>query len=352
MGAIRNGLIGLLVAACVLVYFSVFTVHETERALKFQLGEVIRDDYQPGIHFKFPFINNVLKFDGRVQTLDAEPERFLTGEQKNLIVDTFVKWRIVDPRDFYTTVRGSVVEANQRLAVRVRDRLRSEFGRRNVEEVIAGDRSLIMDVLKLELQEFSGNIGIEVLDVRIKRVDLPPNVSDSVFARMRTDRERVARNLRAEGEEQAETIRASADRAVTVLVAEAQRDAEAIRGQGEAEATQIYASAFGQDEEFFRFNRSLRAYQQALSRQDDMLVLSPESDFFRYLGSVDGRGLYQGQPAAALEDLGAVRERLRSTINADDALRTIEEQIGGQLENANRVVEDTSDLESLEQQAQ
>ena len=288
MSGFRNIIVGLLVVAATLLYFSVFTVHETERALKFRLGEVVRADYEPGLHFKLPFVNNVRKFDGRVQTLDAEPERYLTGEQKNLIVDTFVKWRIDSVREFYTTVRGSVEEANQRLSVRVRDRLRSEFGRRQVDDVIAGDRALIMDILQEELRDFATGIGIEVVDVRIKRVDLPPAVSESVFARMRADRERVARNIRAQGEEQAETLRAEADRQVTVLVAEAERDAETIRGEGEARAAQIYADAFEQDREFFRFTRSLRAYQRAFDGDDDIMVLSPRSDFFRYFEEIQG----------------------------------------------------------------
>lgn len=288
MGAVRNIVIGLLVVAGILLYFSVFTVHETERALKFRLGEVIGVDYEPGLHIKMPFINNVRKFDARVQTLDGEAERYLTGEQKNLIVDTFVKWRIDDTRNFYTTVNGRIDEANERLAVRVRDRLRSEFGRRQVDDVIAGDRSLIMDILKEELRDFASSIGIEVLDVRIMRVDLPANVSESVFARMRADRERVARNIRAQGEEQAETIRAEADREVTVLVAEAERDAETIRGEGDARAAQIYANAFDQDREFFNFSRSLRAYQRAFDTGDDVMVLSPDSDFFRYFEEFQG----------------------------------------------------------------
>ncbi|MCP1675015.1 membrane protease subunit HflC [Natronocella acetinitrilica] len=289
MSGMKNIIVAVLVVAGTLLYFSVFTVHETERAMKFRLGEVVRADYEPGLHFKMPFINNVRKFDGRVQTLDAEPERFLTGEQKNLIVDTFVKWRIGSTREFYTTVRGSVEEANRRLGVRVRDRLRSEFGRRQVDDVIAGDRALIMDILQEELRDFAANIGVEVVDVRIKRVDLPPNVSESVFARMRADRERVARNIRAQGEEQAETLRAEADRQVTILVAEAERDAETIRGEGDARAAQIYADAFDQDREFFNFTRSLRAYQRAFDGEDDVMVLSPRSDFFRYFEDVEGR---------------------------------------------------------------
>lgn len=282
MTAIRNLVLIILAVVAVVLYFSVFTVHETESALKFRLGEVVRADYEPGLHFKAPFITNVRKFDARVQTLDAEPDRYLTGELKNLMVDAFVKWRIVDVRDFYTTVQGSVNEANRRLDVRMKDMLRSEFGRRDVQDVISDDRSLIMDLLTQGLNEHAASIGIEVVDVRLKRVDLPPAVSESVFERMRADRERVARDIRARGDEVAAAIRADADRQRTETLAEARRDAEEVRGQGDAEATEIYAGAFGQDEEFFTFTRSLSAYQRAFRNEDDVLVLTPDSEFFRY----------------------------------------------------------------------
>ncbi len=282
MTGIRNVVLIILGVAAVVLYFSVFTVHETERALKFRLGEVVRADYEPGLHFKAPFITNVRKFDARVQTLDAEPDRYLTGELKNLIVDAFVKWRIADVRDFYTTVQGSVNEANRRLDVRMKDMLRSEFGRRDVQDVISDDRSLIMDILTEGLNEHARSIGVEVVDVRLKRVDLPPNVSESVYARMRADRERVARDIRARGDEVAAAIRADADRQRTETLAEARRDSEELRGQGDAEATEIYAGAFGQDEEFFAFTRSLSAYQNAFQSEDDVLVLTPDSEFFRY----------------------------------------------------------------------
>ena len=272
----------IVVGALVLIYFSVFQVHEAERALKFRLGEIVRADYEPGLHFKMPFVNNVRKFDARVQTLDAEPERYLTGELKNLIVDAFVKWRISDVRQFYTTVRGDVNQANMRLNEHVKDTLRSEFGRRDIQDVISGERTQIMDILRERGNEFAEGLGIEVVDVRLKRVDLPPNVSESVFARMNAERERVARDIRARGDEASERIRADADRQRTVIVAEANRDSEELRGEGDARATEIYASAFNRDREFFGFVRSLRSYENAFRGEDDVLVLSPDTHFFRY----------------------------------------------------------------------
>ncbi|MEX0729243.1 MAG: protease modulator HflC [Aquisalimonadaceae bacterium] len=282
MTPVKSLISAVIVGALVLLYFSVFTVHEAERALKFRLGEIIRADYEPGLHFKVPFINNVRKFDGRVQTLDAEPERYLTGELKNLIVDAFVKWRVADVRQFYTTVGGDPAQANLRLNEHIKDTLRSEFGRRDIQDVISGERAQIMDILRARGNEFGKALGVEVVDVRLKRVDLPPNVSESVFSRMVAERERVARDIRARGDEASERIRADADRQRTVVVAEARRDSEELRGVGDAEATDIYASAFNRDREFFSFQRSLRSYQQAFQGQDDVLVLSPDTEFFQY----------------------------------------------------------------------
>lgn len=276
--------LGIVVAIALVVgYFSVFKVEETEAALKFRLGEIIRADYEPGLHFKTPFINNVRTFDARVQTLDAEPQRYLTGELKNLIVDAYVKWRISDVREYYTTVGGNPERANARLNENIKDSLRSEFGRRSIQEVVSGERSQIMDILAEEANSYASSLGVEVLDVRLKRVDLPEAVSASVFERMVAERERVARDIRARGDEAAERIRADADRQRTVIVAEARRDAEQLRGEGDAEATRIFGQAAEQDREFFDFTRSLSAYQRAFEGQDDVLVLTPESQFFRYL---------------------------------------------------------------------
>ena len=280
---------GIIVAVAIVVgLFSVFIVDETEKALKFRLGEVIRDDYDPGLHFKVPFVNNVRTFDARVQTLDQEPERYLTGELKNLMVDTFVKWRISDVREYYTSVQGNPAQANRRLNENIKDTLRSEFGRRTIQEVVSGERSRIMEILSTEANQYARDIGVEVVDVRLKRIDLPENVEESVFNRMNAERERVARDIRASGDEAAERIRADADRQRTVIVAEARRDGEELRGEGDAEAAAIFAQAAEQDREFFDFTRSLRAYDRAFQSDDDVLVLSPESDFFRYIDDPQG----------------------------------------------------------------
>lgn len=267
--------------------FGTFTVKETERALKFRLGEVVRVDYEPGLHFQIPFVNNVRKIDIRVQTLDESPQRFLTSEQKNLIVDTFVKWRVEDIEKYYVTVRANPRQANLRLSEIIRDGLRAEFGKRTVQEVISGDRAEIMDLLTEAASEAGNSLGISVLDVRLQRVDLPEGVSESVFNRMVAAREQVARQFRAEGQEAAERIRSAADRRREEILAAARRDAEEMRGEADADATAIYAEAYQADEEFYRFYRSLRAYENTFSNESDMLVLSPDSEFFRYFDEHD-----------------------------------------------------------------
>jgi membrane protease subunit HflC len=281
-----------IVAAVVLllvvgITFGTFTVKETERALKFRLGEVVRTDFEPGLYFQVPFVNNVRKVDARVQTLDESPQRFLTSEQKNLIVDTFVKWRVENVEQYYVTVRANPREANLRLSEIVRDGLRAEFGKRTVQEVISGDRAEIMDLLT-EAASLAGNsLGVTVLDVRLQRVDLPEGVSESVFNRMVAAREQVARQFRAEGQEEAERIRSAADRRRQEILAEARREAEEVRGAADAEATSVYAEAYQADEEFYRFYRSLRAYENTFNDDSDMLVLSPDSEFFRYFDQLD-----------------------------------------------------------------
>jgi membrane protease subunit HflC len=278
----KNVLIGIAAAVVILISFAVFTVDETETAIRFRLGEIVQANYEPGLHFKVPFINNVRKYDRRIQTLDAEPERFLTAEKKNVIVDSFVKWRIADVARFYTAVAGDQTRANLRLDQIIKDGLRSEFSKRTIKDVVSGDRAQIMDIIsttaKLEAQE----LGIEAVDVRIKRIDLPPDVSNSVFRRMRAERERVARDFRSRGAEAAERIQADADRQRTVLLAEAYRDAESTRGEGDAQAAAIYAKAFSKNPEFFSFYRSLNAYRTSFSSGEDVFVLQPDSDFFKY----------------------------------------------------------------------
>ncbi len=283
----RNVLLGAVSAVVLLLSLSLFTVDETQTALRFQLGEMVEADYQPGLHWKWPLINNIRKFDRRLQTLDTEPERFLTAEKKNVIVDSFAMWRIQDVRRFYTAVGGDPVQANVRLDQIVKDGLRSEFSKRTIQEVVSGDRDQIMETLSRLLKEQAKQLGIAAVDVRIKRIDLPPDVSNSVFSRMKAERLRVAKDFRSRGGEAAERIRADADRQSTVILAEAYRDAERQRGEGDAQATDIYAQAYGKDQDFYSFSRSLTAYRQSFGDKSDILLLQPEgSQFFQYFNKL------------------------------------------------------------------
>ena len=274
----------LILAAIVgaIVFAAAFFVDEREKAIVFKFGEIIDSDLKPGLHFKIPFINNVRYFDARIQTMDADPELYLTGEKKNLVVDSFVKWRIRDVHQYYTRLQGSKANARLRLSQRVNDSLRQEFGRRTVQEVISGDRAKIMDEVRQAMDQDAANLGIEIIDVRLKRVDLDPAISERVYQRMNAERQRVAKELRAQGEEEAEKIRADADRRRQIMLANAERDGQQLRGQGDATATDIYAQAFGRDREFYNLYRSLNAYKQTFSNRDDLMVLDPSSEFFRY----------------------------------------------------------------------
>ncbi len=278
----RNLIVGVLGGVVALLAMSLFTVDETQTAIRFQLGEIVQANYQPGLHWKWPLINNVRKFDRRLQTLDTEPERFLTAEKKNVIVDSFAMWRIEDVRQFYTRVGGDPNQANVRLDQIIKDGLRSEFSKRTIQEVVSGDRDQIMETLSRLLREQATQLGIAAVDVRIKRIDLPPEVSSSVFNRMKAERLRVAKEFRSKGAQAAEGIRAEADRKSTVELAEAYRDAERQRGEGDAQATDIYAQAYGRNRDFYSFHRSLAAYRQSFGAKDDVLVLQPDSQFFRY----------------------------------------------------------------------
>jgi membrane protease subunit HflC len=262
--------------------FSMYQVAEWEKAILFQLGEIVKTDVQPGLHFKFPFVNNVRKFDGRILTLDVEPERFLTVEKKNVIVDSFVMWRIADAKRFYTAVMGDERNARQRLEQTIKDAMRGQFSKRTVNQVVSGERGTIMTGLILDVSAQAGQIGIEIVDVRVKRVDLPSEVSNSVFRRMQAERSRVAKEFRSQGAELAEKIRAGADRKRQVLIAEAYREAEQTRGQGDARAADIYAQAFSEDKEFYAFFRSLRAYQESFDGSNDLMLLAPDGEFFEY----------------------------------------------------------------------
>lgn len=285
-----KGTVFLVVAAILVagLFSTVYFVDERERAIKFKFGEIVDSDIEPGLNWKWPFINNVQFFDARIQTMDATPDRFLTIEKKNLVVDSFVKWRIDDVHQFYTRLRGSKANARSRLSQRINDSLRQEFGKRTVQEVISGDRALIMEVVRKSMEEESRNMGIHVIDVRLKRVDLDPAISEGVYDRMQAERQRVAKTLRAQGEEEAEKIRADADRQRTILVANANRDAELIRGEGDAIATATYAAAFGEDREFYNLYRSLNAYRNTFNSKDDLMVIDPSSDFFRFFKQSSG----------------------------------------------------------------
>jgi membrane protease subunit HflC len=261
---------------------AVYYVDEREKAIVFQFGEIVRSNDEPGIHFKAPLINNVKFFDSRVQTMDSDPELYLTREKKNLVVDSFVKWRITNAADYYTRLGGLISNARNRLAQRVNDALRSEFGNRSVQQVISGDRVEIMDVVRQLTNEETASLGIEVLDVRLKRVDLDPDISERVYQRMEAERSRVAKDLRARGAEAAERIRADADRDRAIILAEARQAAQEVKGQGDAKATSIYADAFTRDREFYRMYRSLNAYRNTFATPDNLLVIEPDSEFFRY----------------------------------------------------------------------
>ena len=284
-----NSLKVIVPLAAVLLWLSVFTVDERQEVIKFQFGEIIEADYEPGIHLKIPFINNVRKFDNRILTIDQKPERFLTQEKKDLIVDSYVKWRIKDVVQYFKTTQGDELTAGRLLYENINNGLRNEFGKRTIQEVISGDRAQIMDVMTAQASERAKSLGIEVVDVRVKKVDYPDRVSNSVYQRMRAEREREARDFRSKGHEASERIQADADRQRSVLIAEAYRDSEIVRGEGDAKATKIYADAFGQDHEFYKFYRSITAYTKTFSNAGDVILLQPDSDYFRYFKDPSGK---------------------------------------------------------------
>lgn len=266
---------------------SVFTVKQTEKAIKLLFGKVVSADYSPGLHFKYPIAHKIRKFDARIQTLDTLSERFLTAEKKNVIVDFFVKWRIDDVIAYFTSVSGSQQQAGQRLSEIIADGLRSEFGKHTIQEVVSGSRADIMESITEEAKKRAKTFGIDIVDVRIKRIELPPEVSDSVYKRMSAERERVAKELRSRGEASAVRIRAEADRERVELLAKAQRDTEQIRGEGEARATEIYAQAYSKNPEFFALQRSFQAYKGIFRTDSDILLLQPDSEFFKYFKQFD-----------------------------------------------------------------
>ncbi len=277
-------LVFVLSAAAVMGMNSVFVVTELERAVLLEFGKVVRDDLKPGLHFKLPFINDVRKFDSRVMTLDAPPERYLTLEKKALIVDSFAKYRIADVETYYTSTSGDERRAMELLKQRINEGLRNEISNRSLHEVVSGERDELMDVLTKNLNGLSTQeLGVTVVDVRVKRIDLPPEVSQSVYDRMNTERDIEAREHRAKGQELAVGVRADADKQKEVVLAEAYSAAEIIRGDGDAAAAATYAAAFNKDKEFYKFYRSMSAYQRTFSTKSDILLVNPDSDFFSYL---------------------------------------------------------------------
>ena len=280
-----NLLIGA-VAVLVLLSMSIFVVDQRQSAIVFQLGEAIRVKPEPGLGFKVPLLQNVRYFDSRILTLDAgEPERFITAEKKNVLVDSFVKWRIVDVKQYYVSVGGDEARARNRLLQTVNSSMREEFGKRTINEVVSGERDKIMEVLRTKADTDARKIGVEVLDVRLKRVDFPLEISESVYRRMDAERKRVANELRATGNAESEKIRADADRQREIILAEAYRTAQQTKGEGDAKASALYAAAFGRNAEFYSFYRSLEAYKQSFKNKSDVMVLDPSPAFFKYLKS-------------------------------------------------------------------
>ena len=287
MSSRLNVLGGLVALVLVVLSMSLFTVDQRQYALVFQLGEVKQVITEPGLNFKVPMIQNVRFFDRRILTLDsADPERFITSEKKNVLVDSYIKWRIIDPKLYYISVGGDEARARTRLSQTVNAGLREEFGKRLVHDVISGERDKIMQKMREKADTDARRIGVQIVDVRLKRVELPDEVSGAVYSRMEAERKRVANELRSEGAAEAEKIRADADRQREVIIAEAYRDAQKTKGDGDAKAAAIYGDAFGKSPEFYAFYRSLEAYRNSFANKSDVLVVEPNSDFFKYMKNV------------------------------------------------------------------
>ncbi|MEQ5806344.1 protease modulator HflC [Alteromonas sp. NFXS44] len=293
----KNLLIAVVVLFVILLSGSLFVVSEGERAIVIQFGKVQRDDatgetrvFEPGLHFKLPFIDSVRRLDARIQTLDDVPDRFVTSEKKDLIVDSYVKWKIADFAKYYlSTQGGNKLQAEALLKQKVNNGLRSEFGARTIAQIVSGERSALMNQAMEQASESSKELGIQIVDVRVKQINLPNEVSNAIFQRMRAERAAVAREHRSEGQEQAEVIRADIDAKVTVMQADAERNARQVRGEGDALAAQIYASSYSKNPDFYSFLRSMDAYRKSFNGKDDVMVLAPDSDFFKYLNNSKGK---------------------------------------------------------------
>jgi membrane protease subunit HflC len=289
----KKNMTSVLIAAAIgllVLSMSTYVVDQRQNAIVFQLGEIIEVKTEPGLYFKMPVLHNVRFFDSRILTLDAtDPERFITSEKKNVMVDSFIKWRIVDVKQYYVSVGGDEERAKTRLLQTVNSSMREEFGKRTVHEVVSGERDEIMNVLRAKTDLDARKIGVEVMDVRLKRVDFPTEISTSVYRRMDAERKRVANEFRASGAAESETIKADADKQREVVLAEAYRDAQKTKGEGDAKATALYAAAFGKNREFYSFYRSLEAYKQSFRDKNDVMIIDPSSDFFKYLKSSSKR---------------------------------------------------------------
>ncbi|PIE01102.1 MAG: HflC protein [Thiothrix nivea] len=314
----KNMIIGALLLLVVLIYSSAYTVDQREKAIKFKFREIVDADIKPGLHFRIPFIESVSKFPAQILTLDAKTERFLTGEKKYVLVDFFVKWRISDVATFYrATSGGRMTAAASRLEDIMKDGLRNEFSRRTIEEALSEQRDEIMQGLEVKSNEAARQLGITVVDVRVSKIDFPEQVSESVFQRMRSERMRVAQDFRSRGREEAEKIKAAADRQATIIMAEAYRDSEKTRGEGDARAAETYAKAFSQDKDFYSFYRSLDAYRKTLGKEGDMMVLEPDSEFFRFFGN-QHVGKPQPQPSASVNNNPVVPEPAQDKQDKDN----------------------------------
>ena len=273
-----------LLVVLILLSMATYTVDQREHAIVFRLGEIIAVNEEPGLYFKAPLVDNVKYYDKRILTYETTtPDRFITNEKKNVLVDSFIKWRIIDPGKFYVSVNGDERQAERRLTQTVNDGLRAEFGKRTIQEVVSGERSEIMDIIKERADRESNNIGIEILDVRLRRVDLPKEVSDSVYQRMEAERKSVANELRSEGFAESEKIKANAEKQKEIIITDAYREAQKIKGQGDAKAARVYSDVFNKNKEFYDFYRSLEAYRNSINSKEDILVLDPNTDFFKYL---------------------------------------------------------------------
>ena len=285
----NRNLTSILFAFFILIYTATFIVDEREVAIKFRLGEIVTTYQDPGLYFMIPFINNIKKYDSRLLTMDSKPEQFLTSEKKNVIVDSFVKWKITGPENFYRSSKGDERIGINRLSQIINDLTKSEFSKRTINDVVSGDRAALMNIVKLEANKAALALGISVIDVRVKRVDLPDDVSNSVYARMVKERATVAKSFRSKGKEEAQGISASAERESETIIAEAYKKSQEIKGEGDAISTETYAKAYNLSPEFYSFYRSLTAYKKTFSAKQDVLIIQPDSDFFKYFNNSKGK---------------------------------------------------------------